>query len=91
MSLVFLTVYLSSRFIWIHNPLLSAPVVFLASWVKSAALIMAWTLFLTVDSVWVVVLKLIFLEALVAAVMAPLVFFLLRRGQNYLEEASNPL
>ena len=69
----------------------SMSLVFLASWVKSAALIIAWTLFLTVDSLWVVVLKYIFLEAIVAAVMAPFVFFLLRRGHNYLEEAPNPL
>ncbi len=86
MSLVFLAVYLSSRRIWIHSPLLSAGVVFFASWVKGAALLMAWTFFLSVDAFWMGVLKYIFLEALLAAILAPGVFFLLRRGQSYLEE-----
>jgi len=91
MSLVFLAVYLSSRCIWIHNPLLSAAVVFLASWIKGAALIMVGTLFLAVDGLWMGVLKYIFLEALVAAMLAPAVFSLLRRGQSYLEEVRMPL
>lgn len=91
MSLVFLAVYLSSRCIWIHNPLLSTAVVFFASWVKGAALIMVWTLFLAVDGLWMGVLKYIFLEALIAAILAPGLFFLLRRGQRYLEEVRMPL
>ena len=91
MSLVFLAVYLSSRCIWIHNPLLSAAVVFLASWIKGAALIMVGTLFLAVDGLWMGVFKYIFLEALIAAMLAPAVFSLLRRGQSYLEEVRMPL
>lgn len=91
MSLVFLTVYLSSRRIWIRNPLLSTVLVFFASWVKGAALIMVWTLFLTVDHLWMGVLKYIFLEALLAAILAPALFFLLRRGQSYLEQPQMPL
>ena len=38
MSLVFLSVYLSSRSIWLHNHLVSAIVVFLAALVKGVAL-----------------------------------------------------
>lgn len=91
MSLVFLAVYLSSRCIWIHNPLLSAAVVFFASWIKGAALILVGSLFLTAEGLWIGVLKYIFLEALVAAVLAPGVFSLLRRGQSYLEEVRMPL
>ena len=90
MSLVFLAVYLSSRCIWIHNPLLSAAVVFLASWIKGAALIMVGTLFLAVDGLWMGVFKYIFLEALIAAMLAPAVFSLLRHGQRYLEEVRMP-
>jgi rod shape-determining protein MreD len=85
MSLVFLTAYLSSRSIWIHSPLLSAPVVFLASWVKGAALMMVWTLFLTMDGLGIGGLKYAFLDALLAAVLAPAMFALLRRGQSYIE------
>ncbi len=91
MSLVFLAVYLSSRCIWIHNPLLSAVVVFFASWIKVAALILVGTLFLAAEGLWIEVLKYIFLEALVAAMLAPWVFSLLRRGQSYLEEVRMPL
>lgn len=91
MSLVFLAVYLSSRCIWIHSPLLSAAVVFFASWVKGAALILVGTFFLTAEGLWIGVLKYIFLEALVAAILAPGVFSLLRRGQSFLEEVRMPL
>jgi rod shape-determining protein MreD len=91
MSLVFLAVYLSSRSIWIHNPLMSSVVVFLASWVKGAALILAWGVFASVDGLWLGAVKYIFLEALVAAILAPLVFALLHRGQTYFEEARVPV
>ncbi|MFQ5903751.1 MAG: rod shape-determining protein MreD [Candidatus Binatia bacterium] len=91
MSLVFLAVYLSSRCIWIHNPLMSAAVVFLASWVKGAALSVVGTLFLVVDGLWMGVLKYIFLEALFASILAPGIFFLLRRSQSYLEGVRVPL
>jgi rod shape-determining protein MreD len=87
MSLVFLAVYLSSRSIWVHNPFASAAVVFCASWVKGAALILVWTLFMAVDNPWIGALKYIFLEALLAAILAPGLFFLLQRGQSYLEPA----
>ena len=86
MSLVFLAAYLSSRCIWIHNTLLSAGVVFFASCIKVTALILVGTLFLSTENLFVVVLKYIFWEALFAAILAPLVFSLLRRGQSYLEE-----
>jgi rod shape-determining protein MreD len=85
MSLVFIAVHLSSRFVWVQNPLLSAPVVFLASWVKLAALMMVWTLFLTMDGLGIGGLKYAFLDALLAAVLAPAMFALLRRGQSYIE------
>jgi rod shape-determining protein MreD len=91
MSLVFLAVYLSSRCIWIHNPVMSAAVVFAASWIKGAALILVGTLFLAAEGLWIGVLKYIFLEALVAAVLAPWAFSLLRRGQKMLEEVTVPL
>lgn len=90
MSLVFLAVYLSSRNIWIHNPMISAVVVFLASLVKGIALILVWFVFLDVDGLWFVALRYILLEALVAAALAPLLFAFLRRGQTYLESLSVP-
>ena len=86
MSLVFLAVYLSSRSIWLHHPVVSSIVVLLASLVKGAALILVWTVFLSVDGFWTGAIRYILLEALVAAVLAPVVFALLRRGQAYLEQ-----
>ena len=90
MSVVFLTVYLSSRSIWMHNPFASTLVVLLAALVKGAALVVAWAIFLTTEGFWTGAVRYIIMEALVAAVIAPLVFALLRRGQSYLENVRRP-
>ena len=86
MSLVFLAVYLSSRSIWLHNHLVSAVVVLLASLVKGAALVLVSAIFLSTEGFWMGALRYILLEALVAALLAPFVFAFLRRGQTYLEK-----
>jgi len=83
MSLVFLAVYLSSRSIWLHHPVVSSLVVFLAALVKGAALVLAWVVFLSVESFWMGAARYIITEALTAAVLAPLVFSLLRRGEQF--------
>jgi rod shape-determining protein MreD len=85
MSLVFLAVHLGSRSIWLHNPMISAVVVLLASLVKGVALILVWAVFLSLEGFWIGAARYIVLEALVAAALAPLVFAILRRGQNYME------
>jgi membrane protein implicated in regulation of membrane protease activity len=59
--------------------------VFFASWVKAAALILAGALFLPAENFWFGILRYVLLEAVSAAVLAPVVFFLLRRGENYFE------
>src|SRR6266498_4876595 len=86
MSLVFLAVYLSSRSIWIQNPLVTSFVVLLAALVKGAALVLLWAVFLSVEGFWLGAARYIIMEALVAALLAPVVFALLRRGQNYVEK-----
>jgi rod shape-determining protein MreD len=86
MSLVFLAVYLSSRSIWLHNPMVSAIVVFLASLVKGAALVLVWVVFLSTEGFWIGAARYIIMEALIAALLAPFVFALLRWGQNYLDQ-----
>jgi len=68
----------------------SSIVVLLASLVKGAALILVCNVFLSVDGFWTGAVLYILMEALVAAVLAPLVFALLRRGQTYLEQARVP-
>ena len=90
MSLVFLAVYLSSRSIWLHNHLVSAVVVLLASLVKGVALVLVSAIFLSIEGFWMGVLRYILLEALVAALLAPFVFALLRRSQTYLEKVQIP-
>lgn len=87
MSLVFLAVHLSSRSIWLHNPLVAAFIVLIASLIKGAALLFAWAAFLSLDNFWVGAARYVLMEALVAAVLAPFVFALLHRGQIYLEQA----
>ena len=90
-SLVFLAVYLSSRAIWVHSPLSSAPVVFFASWIKVAALQGIWTLFLAMEGLGAGALKYTLVDAILAAVFAPGIFSLLKRGQSYLEEVRMPV
>lgn len=90
MSLVFLAVYLSSRSIWLHNHLVSAIVVLLASLVKGAALVLVWAIFLSTEGFWMGAIRYILIEALVAALVAPFVFSLLRRGQSYVERVQIP-
>lgn len=90
LSLVFLTAYVSSRCIWIHSALLSASVVFLAAWVKGASLMIAWSFFSTMDGETVGALKYALFDAILAAMLAPALFALLKRGQNYLEQLRMP-
>jgi rod shape-determining protein MreD len=86
MSLVFLSVYLSSRSIWIQNPIVTCLIVLLAALVKGAALVLLWAVFLSVEGFWMGAARYIIMEALVAALLAPVVFALLRRGQDYVEK-----
>ncbi len=60
--------------------------VFIASWVKVGALVVVWTLFMPTKGLWAGAVKYVFLEALFTAVLAPGLFFLLERGQSYLEK-----
>jgi rod shape-determining protein MreD len=85
MSLVFLAVYLGARTIWLHNVVVSAFLVLAASLVKSAALLLVWAVFLSVDGSWTAAVHYILLEALLAAALAPVFFMLLQRGQHLIE------
>ena len=90
MSLVFLTVYLSSRAIWLQNPLVSSLVVLLASLVKGAALVLVSALFVSIEGFWIGAGWYIIKEALLAALLAPIVFALLRRGESYVNRFRAP-
>ncbi|MBM4263322.1 MAG: rod shape-determining protein MreD [Deltaproteobacteria bacterium] len=89
MSLVFLAVYLSARSIWVHSPLVSVVIVLAASLVKSAALVLISALFVSMDGVWETAIKYVLLEALLAAALAPIVFMLLQRSRNLVQQLSN--
>lgn len=84
-SVVFLAVYLSSRSIWLHGYVASTMVVLLAALVKGAALVLAWAVFLSTERFWLGAAQYMFTEALLAALLAPLAFALLRRGHRYLD------
>lgn len=83
MTLVFLSVYLSSRSIWLHHPVVSSLVVLFAALVKGVAMVLIWVIFLSMEGFWLGAAKYIIAEALVAAALAPFVFSLLRRGESY--------
>jgi rod shape-determining protein MreD len=86
MTLVFLSVYFSSRTIWLHHPVVSSLIVLFAAVVKGAALVLLWVVFLSTEGFWLGAAKYILMEALLAAALAPLVFSLLRRGENYMKK-----
>jgi rod shape-determining protein MreD len=86
MTLVFLAVYFSSRSIWLHHPVVSSLIVLFAALVKGAALVLVWVVFLSTEGFWSGAARYIIMEALLAAALAPLVFSLLRRGENYLNK-----
>ena len=85
MSLVFLSVYFSSRSIWLQNPMVTSLVVLLAALVKGAALVLVSAIFVSVEGFWIGAAWYIINEALLAAVLAPMVFALLRRGENFVD------
>ena len=87
MSMVFLAVHLSSRSIWLHDPMSSAIVVLLASLVKGVALALLSAVFLNAERFWIGAFPYIIIEAVIAAALAPIVFALLRRGQSYVERS----
>src|SRR5438309_5209814 len=85
LSLVFLLVYFGSRAIWLQNPLVSSLVVLLAALVKGAALVLISAVFVSTEGFWIGAAWYIIREALLAAVLAPMVFALLRRGENFVD------
>ncbi len=86
MSLVFLITYLSSRHIWVRSLLFSAATVFCAAWLKVIAVVLIWALFLTTKAPWTGALQYVFIEALSAALLAPVLFYLLNWGENKLQK-----
>jgi len=82
MSLVFLAVYLGSRSIWLHHPIVSSIIVLFAAAIKGAGLILVWVVFLSTEGFWQGAVKYIVSEALIAAVIAPFMFAMLQHGEH---------
>ena len=85
MCLVFTVVYLTSRRLWVDNTVSKIAVVFLASVLKTVAILVLVALFLSIDGLWQTMLSYLLIEAVLAALLSPAVFALLARTQ--LQEA----
>jgi len=82
MCLVFTVVYLTSRRLWVDNAISKVVVVFLASLLKTMAILALVALFLSVEGLWHTILGYLLMEAALAAVLSPAVFALLARTQQ---------
>ena len=82
MCLVFIVVYLTSRRLWVDNTISKFVVVFLASVLKSTALLSLAALFTSVEGVWRTVLRYLLFEAVLAALLSPAIFAVLAQTQQ---------
>jgi len=86
MCLVFTVVYLTSRRLWVDNTISKIAVVFLASVLKTVAILALVALFLSIEGLWRTMLSYLLIEALLAALLSPAVFAVLAHTQR-LQEA----
>jgi rod shape-determining protein MreD len=77
MSLIFTVVYLTSRRLWVDNAISKIVVVFLASLLKTVAVLSLIALFMSADGVWPTMLGYLLIEGALAAILSPAVFALL--------------
>lgn len=77
MVVVYVLVYLTCRSLWVDNVISKVVLVFLASWVKTVAVLAVSIVFGTVGDDWAPVLGQALLSATLAAAVAPPVFALL--------------
>jgi len=89
LSLVFLLALLSSRYVWARGYLMSATVVFVATWVRVGAMALVSPLFQGLEASWAVVVNSVVWEAFFSALIAPAFFAVLRFLQNRLDPVRN--
>jgi rod shape-determining protein MreD len=82
MCLVFTVVYLTSRRLWVDNTISKFVVVFLASVLKTAAILALAALFMPVDGLWHAVLSYLVIGAVLAALLSPPVFAVLAQTRQ---------
>lgn len=83
MCLVFTVVYLTSRRLWVDNAISKIVVVFLASLVKTMAILTLVAFFMSVEGLWQTILGYLLIEAGLAAVLSPAVFAVLAHTQQF--------
>lgn len=86
MCLVFTVVYITSRRLWVDNAISKVVVVFLASVLKTVAIVLLVTLFLAVEGLWQTMLRYLVIEAVLAAMLSPAVFAVLAHTQDFATE-----
>jgi rod shape-determining protein MreD len=82
MCLVFTVVYLTSRRLWVDNTVSKIAVVFLASVLKTIAILVLVALFMSVEGLWRTMLSYLLIEGALAAALSPAVFAMLARTQR---------
>ena len=82
MCLVFTVVYLTSRRLWVDNTISKIAVVFLASVLKTIAILALVAVFMSIDGLWRTMLSYLVIEAMLAAILSPAVFAVLARTQQ---------
>ena len=83
MCLVFTVVYLTSRRWWVDNAISKVVVVFLASVVKTVAILALVAVFMSADALWQTILGYLLIEAALAAILSPAVFAVLSHTPHF--------
>jgi len=86
MTAVFVAVYLASRRLWVTNTLSKIVLVFFASLLKTFALLAVLGIFLSLEGIWRTAVTYVFIEAVLAAAIGPLMFALLAHTQQVAPE-----
>ena len=86
MCLVFTMVYLTSRRLWVDNAISKVVVVFLASVLKTLAILVLLALFMSVEGLSNSVLRYLLIEAMLAAILSPAIFAVLARTEDFSAE-----
>ena len=89
-SAVFALVYLISRNLWARGSVVSAAIVFVATWLKVGAMVAVSPLFELSEGAWMVVADAVLREAIFSACIAPFLFVMLRSIQNRMEAPKKP-
>jgi rod shape-determining protein MreD len=85
MSLIFALVYLTSRRLWVDNALSKIVLVFLASLVKTLAIVTLLAIFLSAAGLGFTVARHLVIEATIAAALSPAIFALLAHTRRITE------